>query len=492
MTHILIALLKAHNIKRVVAGPQDTQLIAGIRQDAFFEVYEAEDERSAGYIACGIAAEAREPVVLACSGLSAFRSCMPPLTEAFYRQLPVLALTVGHEPSSSCTLPISTTSIPRDCAKFRLHVPALDTPELAHEYTVRLNEALLELTHDGGGPVHVDIADFCVSELPDVQVIDRIGTCDKVMPPIKAERVGVFVGAHSRWNEKLTSLADAFCEAHNAAVLCTCTSNYHGKYGVNAALSRCGEIDLMVHIGRASGDGFLLKPREVWRVHPDGAVHDVFGKLRYVFEMREEEFFSRYVSSEHGVNTEYYSALRKDCASVPELPFSSAWIAHTTAPTLPPNSALHLSTQSALKAWSFVCLPETVSATSNTSTAGSVSALLGASLAAQDKLCFGVVDGSAFFLSMNAAGSRHRGPNLRIMVISSKSEHSEGLLRDYASDLGFEYLSASDKQEYAEQLGHFTAPEMHSKPVFFEVFTDTQDEEQALSLLDQATGGMNR
>ena len=489
MTHILTALLKAHNIRKVVAGTQENSLIAGIRQDAFFDVYESGDERSAGYIACGIAAELREPVVLACSGLSEFRSYMPPLTEAFYRQLPVLALTVEPSAGDSCTLPISWTSIPRDCAKFRLHVPALDTPELAHKYTVRLNEALLELTHNGGGPVHVDIADFSMSELPDVQAIGRINRCSKVMPSLKAGRVGIFAGAHSRWSRKLTDLVDTFCESHNAAVFCTPACSYKGKYGVNAALSRCREMDLMIHIGRPSHEDFPLKPGEVWRVHPDGAVHDVFGKLRYVFEMREEEFFARYVSPERDVNTEYYSALRKDCAGVPELPFSGAWAVQNTASRLPPESVLHFSDD-----WSFVCvdLPPTVTACSSTGTYGNVSALLGASLASPGKLFFGMFEASVFFRSMNSAGSRHRGPNLRIMVISRKGEHSRDLLKDYASDLGFEYLCASSKEEYSAQIGRFTAPEIGDRPVFFEVFTDAQDEEQARSILRQAAGGIDR
>ena len=452
MTHILTSLLKAHNIRKVVAGPQENAFITSINHDAFFDVYESGDERSAGYIACGMAAELCEPVVLVCSGLSAFKNCMPPLTEAFYRQLPVLALTVEPSSGDSCTVPISWTSIPRDCAKFRLHVPVLDTPELAHEYTVKLNEALLELTHNGDGPVHVDIEDFCASELPNVQVIERIDSCD-------------------------------------AVVLCTITSGYKGKYGVNAALSSCREMDLMIHIGRPEPEDFSLKPREVWRVHPDGAVHDVFGKLRYVFEMMEEDFFSRYASPEHGVNTEYYSACRKDCASVPNLPFSGVWVAQNITSCLPPESAMHLSSD-----WSSICvdLPETVTACSSTSLDGNVSALLGASLASPGRLFFGVFEASEFFRNMNAAGSRHRGPNLRIMVISRKGEHQQALLKDYASDLGFEYLCASDKEEYAKCLSRFTAAEIGDRPVFFEVFTDAQDEEQARSVLRHASGGIDR
>ena len=64
---IVIALLKAHGIRKVVASPGTTNitLVASMQQDPYFEMYSSVDERSAAYIACGLAAESGEPVVLA-------------------------------------------------------------------------------------------------------------------------------------------------------------------------------------------------------------------------------------------------------------------------------------------------------------------------------------------------------------------------------------------------------------------------------------------
>lgn len=90
-----MALLKAHGIKKVIASPGTTniRLVASMQQDPFFEMYSAADERSAAYIACGLAYESGEPVVLTCTGATASRNYVPGLTEAFYRKLPVLAIT---------------------------------------------------------------------------------------------------------------------------------------------------------------------------------------------------------------------------------------------------------------------------------------------------------------------------------------------------------------------------------------------------------------
>ena len=92
---IVIALLKAHGIRKVIASPGTTNMpITGsIPHDPYFEVYSSADERSAAYLACGLSYESGEPVVLSCTGATASRNYLPGLTEAWYRKLPVIAIT---------------------------------------------------------------------------------------------------------------------------------------------------------------------------------------------------------------------------------------------------------------------------------------------------------------------------------------------------------------------------------------------------------------
>lgn len=102
---VLLALLKANNIKRVIASPGSTNvcIVASMQSDPYFEMYSCVDERSAAYMACGIAEETGEPVVLSCTGATSSRNYMPAMTEAFYRKLPIIAITssqmserIGH------------------------------------------------------------------------------------------------------------------------------------------------------------------------------------------------------------------------------------------------------------------------------------------------------------------------------------------------------------------------------------------------------------
>ena len=82
---ILIGLMKAHNVKKIIVSPGSTNItfVASLRQDPYFEMYSAPDERSAAYMACGLAAESKVPVALSCTGATASRNYVPGLTEAY-------------------------------------------------------------------------------------------------------------------------------------------------------------------------------------------------------------------------------------------------------------------------------------------------------------------------------------------------------------------------------------------------------------------------
>lgn len=82
---LVIALLKKYGIRNVIASPGTTNVpfVYSVQNDSFFRVRSAFDERSAAYMACGLAGESGEPVVLSCTGATASRDYMPGLTEAF-------------------------------------------------------------------------------------------------------------------------------------------------------------------------------------------------------------------------------------------------------------------------------------------------------------------------------------------------------------------------------------------------------------------------
>ena len=72
---ILVSLLKQHGIRKVIASPGTTNItfVASVMNDPFFEIYSSVDERSAAYMAVGMAEETGEAIVLTCTGATASR-----------------------------------------------------------------------------------------------------------------------------------------------------------------------------------------------------------------------------------------------------------------------------------------------------------------------------------------------------------------------------------------------------------------------------------
>ena len=532
---ILISLLKQHGIKTVIASPGTTNLtfVASIQQDPWFEIYSSVDERSAAYIACGMAAESGEPVVLSCTGATASRNYMPGLTEAYYRKLPVLAVTATQDETRIGHLiaqVIDRSVLPNDIALLSEHIPITcdETDEWSN--TVKINRALLELRHRGGGPVHLNVTttysrNYSVEKLPEARMIRRICPED-TFPALPEGRIAVFVGTHRLFTETETAVIDRFCASHDAVVFCDHTSGYNGKYrvqfslvaGQDAYVSALCKVGLLVHIGEVSADYLRIRTNQVWRVNPDGALRDTFKRLTCVFEMSEQLFFEKYAGD--AAKEDYLRTCRDEYAQIlqkiPELPFSNIWIAQHTASRIPEGAVVYLGILNTLRSWNMFEFPQSVQSNCNVGgfgIDGNVSALIGASLVHPKKIYFGIVGDLAFFYDMNVVGNRHVGKNIRIMLINNGKgtefrnyyhpgaafgddadryiaaaghygNKSPELIKHYAQDLGYEYLTASNKEEFLQVYERFLIPELTDKPMLFEIFTDNQNESDALKIVN--------
>ncbi|MBU2964975.1 thiamine pyrophosphate-binding protein [Amphritea sp. 2_MG-2023] len=534
---IIIALLKANNIRKVIASPGATNVtfVASVQNDSFFEVYSAVDERSAAYMACGLAHESGEPVVISCTGATSSRNYMPGMTEAYYRKLPVLAITstqsvarVGHHIAQVT----DRSNKPNDTQRLSVALPIVKDADDFWECEIEVNKAILELKRAGGGPVHINLPtrysqSYGTKALPTCRVMDRFTATDK-LPKLKG-RVAVFIGAHRDFSVEDTRILDDFCSANDAVVFCDHTSGYKGKYSLLYSLAASQDLtnqkadkpDITIHIGEVSGDYATMEMvgEEVWRVSDDGEIRDTFRKLRYVFEMDEKTFFQSYTDSSRELSDKYLKQCKATLADIrselPDIPFSNIWIAARTAHKIPDDSVIHFGILNSLRSWNFYDLPSSVRSISNVGgfgIDGGLSSFLGASLAKSDQLCFCIIGDLAFFYDMNALGNRHVGNNLRIMVVNNgkgtefrqynsvaaqvgdqadefiaASGHygnkSTTLIKHYAQNLGFNYISASSKEEYESVYNQFLAKGVENGSIVFEVFTDSEEESKALEVI---------
>ena len=538
---ILVDLLKAHNIRKVIVSPGATNLnfVASLQYDGNFELYSAVDERGAAYMAVGMAYESGEPVVITCTGATASRNYLPGLSEAYHRKLPVLAVTATQDNSNCGNLTpqyIDRSECPKDAVKLSINLPYIQDETGAWRANLDVNRALLELRRNGGGPVHINLTtryenNFGTETLPPQRVIRRYTFQDE-LPEMPDGKVAITVGGHGIWSRKQTEAVDRFCAAHDAVVFTGHSGGYHGKYRVNASLAATQElyrspifdIDLLIHIGEQSGDYYvydkLMGAKEVWRISEDGELRDTFRKLTKVFEMPEQTFFEYYAGQTPEIQDSYY---RKCCneveeirALIPELPFSNLWMAKEMAPRLPKDAVIHLGVSNTMRSWTFFDLPESVQSVANVGCRGidgALSTALGMSLAAPERIHYCAVGDLTFFYNMNALGNRQVGNNLRILLVNNgggtefknyqhraqqimgdkaddfvaavghNGRKSQDLVRHYAEDLGFVYLSASGKEEAKKALEAFLNPEMGDRPMLLEVFTESEEESKALEMI---------
>ena len=540
---LLLALLKAHGIRNVVASPGGTNVsvVGSLQNDQWFNVISAVDERHAAYLACGMSLETNAPVMLSCTGATASRNYMPALTEAFYRKLPILVVTSSQIESRVGNLFAQVTDrskLPSDIVNFTAHVHPVKNQNdwIVAEQTI--NSAILSLERRGGGPSHINleteyVQTFETDSLPAVQTIRRIDATFSGAPDMSPEsRILLWIGSHRKFTAPQMAALNAFVESHNAVVLHDHSTTYEGSRGIVSAIGAVqtgakldNELspDLIIHLGEVSGDyssvGYLQKCAEVWRVSPDGEIRNTFGKLSYVFEMPEELFFLRY-AKEHEGNVEptfshaWQSYVGKMRDIIPELPFSNTWIAKVTSQHLPAGSTIHFAILNSLRSWNNFDLPTGVACSSNVGgfgIDGCTSTLVGASLIDSRRLCFLVTGDLAFFYDLNAMGNRHIGNNLRILLVNNgsgaeffrfervKNQLGEGLgkyiaaeghfakksrrfVRHIAEDLGFRYYAATNKDEYLQYIEGFVAES--EKPILIECFTDPEDDVAAAKILE--------
>lgn len=534
---IVIALLKAHGIHKVIASPGTTNMtfVVSIQNDSWFQIWSSVDERSAAYLACGMAAETGEPVVISCTGATASRNYMPGLTEAYYRKLPVLAITStrgNHKIGHLIDQQIDRRNLPNDISMESVTVPMVKDKEDERTCEIEVNKAILALKLNGGGPSHINLytrysKNFGIKEIPSVNAIFRHTLKERNLPEIpKGKRVAIYVGSHANFSEELTKAVDKFCATYDAVVFCDHTSGYRGKYEVHYQLvcaqeqwySPLRRVDLCIHIGEVSGDQYMINSTETWRVSPDGALRDTFGNLRRVFMMEEEAFFNKYAKEGFDYN-DYYKGVCDDIDkvknSIPELPFSNIWMAQQMVDILPKHCELHFGIYHSLRSWNFFKLPDGILAKCNVGgfgIDGGVSAMIGASLVNPEKLFVGIFGDLAFFYDMNVVGNRHVGNNVRILLINNGrgnefrnyrhpccflgddadefiaaaghfGNKSLELVKHYATDLGYEYMSASGKEEFMSNIDSFLSDERFDRPILFEVFTEKDDESNSLKLL---------
>lgn len=527
-TQYIIALLKAYGIKNIVASPgtQNAYFNALVQDDSFFNCYSVVDERSACYVATGIAYETNEPVIITCTGATASRNYMSAMTEAYNKNLPVIAMTFYDLKTQKYKLSpqyIDRTVTQNDIKRISVTLPFIHDELEKQDCLIYLNAALSAAKYNGY-PVHINAPntmDFSQKDLPDDIWITQVYTKvdNKLEDEIKSKRTIVYVGSHNKFTQEEENAISNFAKNYNIPVVVDHTSNYHGanKMMVSQVTALAGikkKPELVIDIGGISGEyisfGFIKKSK-IWRISPSHEYHSRVGVPTVKqFNMSERDFFNNFKGTSN--DNSYIEYIRKALGKVklPELPLSNPLICQELSKHIQKNSSLHLSILNSFRSMNYFDLDETIDSTCNVGgfgIDGALSTLIGQSLVNPDKIIYGVVGDLAFFYDMNILGNRHIGKNVRIILVNnnrgedfrlnpkleeplgnktdvliSAGGHYKNGAKGWVESCGLHYMSAETKDEFMAQIKDFCTKD-YKNSVIFEVFTKNEDEQYAYKTL---------
>ena len=523
---MVVELLKEHNIKHLVINPGGTNipLIKLVQNDNFFNCYSVVDERSAVYFAIGIYLQTGNPVAMICTSAQATRNYIPGLTEAFYKKVPILAITMEKHPRfkyQGYMQAPDQTSLPKDSVKKSFELPFIrDINDVYHSHRA-INEAILELSHNGNGPVQlcIPMLDFKIADIEPKNISMKrilINDLDKIN--LNEKKILIVIGEHRIFSKEEKDALDYFCKNTDTVIYTNHLSNFSNEFSIDANLllstisdEKFEKIkpDIIITIGGQTGDYPLYlrlsktnySEIENWLISEDGNVVDTYDKLTCIFQGKEKDFFLNICENNIKYH-KYYELWKNENEKLTrniDVPFSNVSIANFLHDKLPENSIIQFSILNSLRVWNLFELNPKIECYSNVGAFGidgGMSTLIGQSIVT-DKLSFMIIGDLAFLYDMNSLGIRHIKNNLRILIINNNggiefklygedkkivdnyiaaANHFKNA-KGWAETCGFKYLSAKNMDEFKENSQEFISKS--DKPIIFEVFVSDLDESKA-------------
>lgn len=161
---IILDLLIEKGIYDIVYSPgsRNAPLLIGINARKEFRTYRCFDERTAGFLALGIAVSRQKPVVLCCTSGTALYNYAPAVAEAYYQNIPLILLTadrpiewIDQDDSQTLIQPGAIDNI----VKKSFDIPEDSTFSQDSKWFVNrtVNEAINLATSKLKGPVHINV-----------------------------------------------------------------------------------------------------------------------------------------------------------------------------------------------------------------------------------------------------------------------------------------------------------------------------------------------
>ncbi len=471
----LAALLHAHGVRHAVLcpGSRSAPIVHTLLECGLFTCHRVTDERSAAFVALGLAQHGGAPAAVVCTSGTALLNMHPAVAEAFYQQVPLVVVSadrpaawIGQQDGQTLPQPhVFGTLARRSVDVLEIH----DETSAWHANRL-INEALLECRHRVSGPVHINMPiseplyQFTTPQLPRVRTIARCTALPRALPA----RTMLVCG---QLPAPLAAPQGCLCVAENL-------SNSRGIRRIDELVDDASlpapqlVVTLGGHILSKKLKEYLRRNRvEHWHVCPDGTVADTFCTLTHVLEMQPADFLRALPPCEDAAFADAWKRA-EDALPAPECEHDLALAATRAAmELLQPGDTLQLANSSAVRFAQRFPLPDGVRVRCNRGTSGiegSLSTAVGCAAACAPARCLCLIGDLSFFYDMNALWNAVERDNLRIVLLNNGGGRifdtlpgmpAEGASHDaiagghaqsaqaWAQSCGLAYISASTHTE---------------------------------------------
>jgi 2-succinyl-5-enolpyruvyl-6-hydroxy-3-cyclohexene-1-carboxylate synthase len=513
------------------------------------EVRTISDERSAAFIALGMAQQLKQPVVLVCTSGSAALNYYPAIAEAFFQQIPLLVLTADRPPEWVDQWDGQTIFQEEVYGK---HVKkSFRFPDsFAHADQVwfaqrTVNEAIHLSRQFPAGPVHINIPlrePFYpepgeVFEFPKQPRTFQVESPSfslsaeslaKLQQELQSKRRILLVPGQQGSHPELLQVLEELARAKQVVIVADSISNMQGEGSITLHDHWIGKEefqeelrpDLLITFGKSiiskSLKLFLRKQQVAhWHIQSDGQAKDTFQSLSRVLgceplpvlrwmlgeiPTQDSSYFLSWQNLEARVSGALPKLLR-------EVEFGEYGALATVLDCMPSSSLIHVANSMAVRYLNFLGR-RTQEVCCNRGTSGidgSSSTAVGAAFVREGLVTL-ITGDMAFFYDRNAFWHNYPLANLRIILLNN---HAGGIFRlidgpakqpelveffetkqaltavHLAAEYGFHYAAVTTSEELETALSEFY--ELSLQPKIIEI---TSSSSRNTEILKQIKGSI--
>ncbi len=465
------------NVKNVILSPGSrcaALTLAFVRHPGI-NTRTISDERSAAFIALGMAQQTKQTVSLVCTSGSAAYNYAPAVAEAYFQQIPLLVLTADRPPEWIDQLDGQTIRQENIYGKHvkRSYTLPVDYSHMDAQWQVTriINEAINISQEFPPGPVHVNIPfrepfypdkGEHVSDDENVKVIAlekanyslEETTKEKLKSTLDANQKILIVVGQQDFDASLLNAVNDFSTKHDIPIIADIISNF--QQSENAIIHQDAFLahvdnslapDLLITFGKSVISKQLKlylrksKAKQHWHIQEAGDVADTFQSLTRIIRTTPEVFFTEMQNVDIKISERsYYLGQWKDVDGkarsiasqlFDNQEFSEFESVKLALKNLPEKSNLHLANSMSVRYANYIGIKgKAINIYCNRGTSGidgCTSTALGFALET-DEITTLITGDMAFFYDRNAFWNNYIPSNLRIIILNNHGGGIFGLI----------------------------------------------------------------